>query len=136
MESRNNKILIYSPDVDLCNSISMLLQPEYEIKYLTISLNDVETDTDILIVDVPVSDGGLIKNLERIKSKQPNIKILLLYVYKIYDREKEEMYKAYSDILLYKPIEVNQLIFAVKNLIFKNGTTEFYKNGNGKKISC
>lgn len=124
MEKKNHKILIYSADVDLCKSISMLLQSEYEIKYLTTSLNDIENDIDLLIVDVPVSDGEIYNTLKLIKSKHANIKILLLYVYKIYNKEIEKIYRAYSDILLYKPIEIDQLISAIKNLTLKTETLE------------
>lgn len=124
MLTQNHKILIYSADVDLCKSISLLLQTEYEIKYVTASLSNIDMNIDLLIVDVPISDGDLINTLKLIKSKQPNIKILLLYAYKIYNKEIENSYRTYSDFLLYKPIDIYQLINAVKKLILK---TETYK---------
>lgn len=122
MEKQKNKIVIYSTDLDLCKSISMLLQSEFEIKYSTASLNNIDTNIDLLIVDVPVSDGEILNALKLIKAKKPSIKILLLYVYKIYNKEIEKFYRSYADIILYKPIEINQLIIAVNNLILKTET--------------
>lgn len=117
MITENHKIFVYSTDLDLCNSISLLLQSKYQIRYTTNSINIEDVDVDLLIIDVPISDGNLLSKIKRIKTKYPKIKILLLYIYKMNETQLEAGYRKYSDFLLYKPIDVSQLTMAVDNLI-------------------
>ena len=120
MENLKPKIFIYSTDVDFCNSISLLFQTKYTTEYSSILVNDSNKNFDLLIIDVPVTeDHNLMKVIKEIKTKKPDVKILLLYVYRIHNNGAEKSYREFSDILLYKPIDVEQLAMAVDKLIFQ-----------------
>ncbi len=119
MRNQNPKIFIYSTDLDFCNSISLLLQSKYQISYSTNAIKFAEYDVDLIIIDIPFSDVKILNTLKDIKNTKPEIKILLLYIYRINEVEIENGYRKYSDLLLYKPIDIMQLTLAVENLIFE-----------------
>lgn len=119
MKNQDPKIFVYSTDLDFCNSISLLLQSKYQISYSTNVIKFIDYDADLMVFDIPFTDVRILNTLRDIKNTKPEIKILLLYIYRINEVEIENGYRKYSDLLLYKPIDIMQLTLAIENLIFE-----------------
>ena len=83
-------ILLYSPDLNFCFSLSVLFQDRFNVITTTnLGLMDKLQGTyaaDLVIIDAIPSDG-LLERLERLKHERPTLPIFVLYVYNARDAQ-------------------------------------------------
>lgn len=118
-KEKRPKILICSSDTDLSDSISMLFESTYDTECSKCEnlIKKVQSGCDVLIIDVPMNEEDLLNIIKGIKRIKPEMPIILLYVYKLSNEELERNFRAYSDFILYKPIDILHLTNIIENLL-------------------
>lgn len=119
LKEKRPKILICSSDTDLSDSISMLFESMYDTECSKCEnlIKKVQSGYDVLIIDVPMNEDYLLNIIKGIKRIKPEMPIILLYVYKLSNEELERNFRAYSDYILYKPIDILHLTHTIENLL-------------------
>ena len=103
-------ILIFSPDLNLCFSLSSLFQDRYH----AVTTTNIATferlatcfGADLAIVDEDPSDS-LIKRLEILGGGSPRIPVIMLYVYNERDGALDCAIRSRVDSVFYKPVEIS-----------------------------
>ena len=103
-------ILIFSPDLNLCFSLSILFQDRYHV-VTTTNIATFEKlaacfGADLAIVDDVPSDC-LIKRLEALGRGCPRVPVILLYVYNEKDVALDRAVRRRVDSVFYKPVEIS-----------------------------
>lgn len=111
VKDRDRKtILIFSPDLNLCFSLSILFQDRYHVVTTTNIATFERLATcfgaDLAIVDDVPSDC-LIRRLEVLGSGHPGIPVIMLYVYNGKDVALDRAIRTRVDSVFYKPVEVS-----------------------------
>ena len=110
-EDRERKtILIFSPDLNLCFSLSSLFQDRYH----AVTTTNIATferlatcfGADLAIVDEVPSDF-LIGRLEALGTGCPRIPVIMLYVYNNKDVALDRVIRGRVDSVFYKPVEIS-----------------------------
>jgi response regulator RpfG family c-di-GMP phosphodiesterase len=110
-EDRERKtILIFSPDLNLCFSLSSLFQDRYH----AVTTTNIATfeklaacfGADLAIVDEVPSDT-LIGRLEALGTGCPRIPVIMLYVYNGRDVALDRAIRSRVDSVFYKPVEIS-----------------------------
>ena len=108
MEDRKT-ILIFSPDLNLCFSLSGLFQDRYHVVTTTniAILESLATcfRPGLAIVDANPTDA-LIKSLELIDSSNVKIPVILLYVFNGKDLALDRAIRSRVNSVFYKPVEI------------------------------
>lgn len=115
------RILIYSVDNDFCQSLTLLFQSKYHV-FSTIDINKIveiseKENIDLVLVDSINSDERVFLHVKKLKNLLPEIKIVLLYVYKFSYIEMEKRYREIVDGLFYKPVDIYQVMGVMKDLL-------------------
>jgi hypothetical protein len=109
-ERDRKTILIFSPDLNLCFSLSSLFQDRYHA-VTTTNLATFEKlatcfGADLAIVDEVPSDC-LIRRLEVLGEGRPRIPVIMLYVYNGRDVALDRAIRSRVDSVFYKPMEIS-----------------------------
>jgi response regulator RpfG family c-di-GMP phosphodiesterase len=103
-------ILIFSPDLNLCFSFSVLFQDRYHVVTTTNIATFEKLATcvgaDLAIVDETPSEC-LLKSLDTLGRSLPKIPVILLYVYNERDVTLDRAMRSRVDSVFYKPVEVS-----------------------------
>jgi hypothetical protein len=103
-------ILIFSPDLNLCFSLSSLFQDRYHAVTTTNIATFEKLATcfgaDLAIVDEVPSDC-LVKRLEVLGAGRPKIPVIVLYVYSGRDVALDRAIRSQVDSVFYKPVEIS-----------------------------
>lgn len=102
-------ILIFSPDLNLCFSLSMLFQDRFHV-ITTTNLAMVESlatehAADLMIADAVPSER-LIAKLDSLRTFSGRLPVIMLYVYNARDTLLDREIRAHVDSVFYKPIEI------------------------------
>jgi DNA-binding response OmpR family regulator len=113
-------IILYSPDLNFCFSLSMLFQDRYNV-ITTTNLGMLErlvTDyaADLVLVDA-VPSSNLIERIESLRSASPKLPILLLYVYNSKETNLDRAIRAHVDSVFYKPLEIAPISRRIEELL-------------------
>ena len=103
-------ILIFSPDLNLCFSLSSLFQDRYH----AVTTTNIATferlatcfGADLAIVDEVPSDF-LIGRLDALGAGRPKIPVIMLYVYNGRDVALDRAIRSRVDSVFYKPVEIS-----------------------------
>jgi DNA-binding response OmpR family regulator len=116
------KILLYSSDFTMNFSLLMYLKDKYNV---TVSMDDEDLSKitkcigfDLILLDMEPS-ANMEKLCEEIKAVDPHVPIVLIYVYKNQNKEFDINIRKFSDIIFYKPFDLNEL---TKELSVLTGT--------------
>ena len=109
-ESERKTILIFSPDLNLCFSLSSLFQDRYH----AVTTTNIATferlatcfGADLAIVDEVPSDF-LIGRLDALGAGCPKIPVIMLYVYSGRDVALDRAIRTRVDSVFYKPVEIS-----------------------------
>jgi DNA-binding NarL/FixJ family response regulator len=109
-ERERKTILIFSPDLSLCFSLSSLFQDRYH----AVTTTNIATferlatcfGADLAIVDEIPSDF-LIGRLEALGAGRPKIPVIMLYVYNGKDVALDRAIRSRVDSVFYKPVEIS-----------------------------
>jgi response regulator RpfG family c-di-GMP phosphodiesterase len=109
-ERDRKSILIFSPDLNLCFSLSMLFQDRYHV-VTTTNIATFErlatcVGADLAIVDEAPSDCVL-KRLEVLGRGSRKVPVIMLYVYNGRDVTLDRAIRSRVDSVFYKPVEIS-----------------------------
>jgi hypothetical protein len=109
-ELERKTILIFSPDLNLCFSLSSLFQDRYHAVTTTNIATFEKLATcfgaDLAIVDEVPSDF-LIGRLDALGAGCPKIPVIMLYVYNGRDVALDRAIRSRVDSVFYKPVEIS-----------------------------
>ena len=113
-------ILIFSPDLNLCFSLSMLFQDRFHV-VTTTNLSAVESlaaghSPDLMIADAVPSER-LIEKLDALQTGSFRLPIILLYVYNARDVALDSAVRSHVDSVFYKPVEISAVSRRIEELL-------------------
>ena len=113
-------ILLYSPDLNFCFSLSVLFQDRYNV-VTTTNLAMVEEfagsyTTDLVMLDA-VPSAGLLLRIDSIRRVRGGIPILMMYVYSEKDEDFDRRIRERIDSVFYKPLEIAEISRRVSDLL-------------------
>ena len=119
------KVLFYSPDFSLCYSLLVYLQDRYDVTSSTDInvLKSLSRDSyfDLLVIDSE-PDGNVEELCSQIKSSNPNLKIILTYVYDKKMNLAENRVKKIISGILYKPFDLSEFAKFLPSVISEAGS--------------
>lgn len=115
------RILVFSPDRDLAESLSLLLEGNFEIVRETSiqSLPAVISSTHpaLLLIDLFSFPSDILKVLEIIRSSRKTIPIIILHVYQQRNPTVEDAIQKAADLVLFKPVDVDEIGSSITRLL-------------------
>ncbi len=113
-------ILIYSPDLNFCFSLSMLFQNRYNVSTTT-NLGMLETflanySADLVMIDAFPS-AKIMQTLEGLKELKRHLPIIMLYVYNSKDVGMDKAIREHVDSVFYKPFDITAVSKRVEELL-------------------
>lgn len=119
-EDGKKTIVIYSPDLNFCFSLSIFFQDRFTV-ITTTNLGMLETSVKTYSAHLVILDAAPSENiLERIgnlKSIDPALPIIMLYVYSTRDTRLDRMIRDRVDSVFYKPFEVAAISGRIEELL-------------------
>lgn len=122
METGDQKktILLYSPDLNFCFSLSMLFQDRYNVITTTnLGMLDklvADYSANLVLVDA-VPSGKLIERLAALRGLSKELPIILLYVYNAKDVDLDRSIREHVDSVFYKPLEILPVSKRIEELL-------------------
>jgi DNA-binding NtrC family response regulator len=115
------KVLVFSPDVALAKSLSLLLENQYEIACET-QLNKLiatigSASPALLLVDLYSFPSDILREVNVLRTNRLKVPVVLLRVYRQLGPEIEESIRDLADFVFYKPFDVNAVADAVHKLL-------------------
>jgi len=113
-------ILIYSPDLNFCFSLSMLFQNRYNVSTTT-NLGMLETflanySADLVMIDAFPSTK-IFQTLEGLKELKQHLPIIMLYVYSSKEVGMDKAIRGHVDSVFYKPFEISAVSKRIEELL-------------------
>jgi DNA-binding response OmpR family regulator len=113
-------ILIYSPDLNFCFSLSMLFQNRYNVSTTT-NLGMLETflanySADLVMIDAFPSTK-IMQTLEGLKELKRHLPIIMLYVYNSKDVGMDRAIRGHVDSVFYKPFDISVVSKRIEELL-------------------
>lgn len=112
-------IVMYSPDVDLCMSLTLYFQD----RYVVVTTTDgntlptlVETYHPALVIADALPTSWILKLFDSWKALYPELRVMLFRVWRYDDRKREEEIHRSIDFVLYKPIDIDFVAHIVNGL--------------------
>jgi DNA-binding response OmpR family regulator len=117
---RKKSILIYSPDLNFCFSLSMLFQDRYTVSTTT-NLSMLETfvanyAADLVIIDA-IPSTRIIERLDALREPNHRLPIIMLYVYSAKEVQLDQTARQHVDSVFYKPFEINVVSKRIEELL-------------------
>lgn len=113
-------IILYSPDLNFCFSLSMLFQDRFNVITTTnLGMLDrlvLDYSADLALVDA-VPSPKLIERLEGMRSLSPKLPIILLYVYNSKEMNLDRSIREHVDSVFYKPLEIAPISRRIEELL-------------------
>jgi DNA-binding NtrC family response regulator len=115
------KVLVFSPDVALAKSLSLLLEDQYEIACET-QLDNLKATIGtaspaLLLVDLFAFPSDILREVTVLRTSRLKVPVVLLRVYRQLGSEIEETIRDLADFVFYKPFDVNAVADAVHKLL-------------------
>jgi len=113
-------ILIYSPDLNFCFSLSMLFQNRYNVSTTT-NLGMLETflanySADLVLIDASPSTK-IMQTLDGLKELKQHLPIIMLYVYNSKEVGMDKAIRGHVDSVFYKPFDINAVSKRIEELL-------------------
>jgi DNA-binding response OmpR family regulator len=120
VDEQKKTIIIYSPDLNFCFSLSMVFQDRYNV-ITTTNLGMLEKfvsvySADLVIVDA-VPTEKLIERIDGLKVTNPELPVIVLYVYSAKDVALDRAIRAHVDSVFYKPFEISAVSQRIDELL-------------------
>jgi DNA-binding NtrC family response regulator len=120
VDERKKTILIYSPDLNFCFSLSILFQDRFSV-ITTTNAEMLEPfvahyNADLVIVDAVPSDE-MIGKLDALKRLNKSLPIIVLYVYSPKEVQLDRMIRSHVDSVFYKPFDVSAVSKRIEELL-------------------
>ena len=118
-------IVMYSPDVDFCMSLTLYFQD----KYVVVTTTDgntlpalVETYRPSLVIADALPTRWILRLFDTWKEGHPEMRVMLFRVWRYEDRKREAAIHRSIDYVLYKPIDIDFVANIVSDLFEVPGT--------------
>ncbi len=114
------RLLIFSPDVDLAHSLKLLLEDRYEVVKVT-QLERLEeslkqTSPALLLVDLYSTAQDGLKQLLYLERLRPTVPLILLRAYRS-DTQLDDAIKRLNAYVFYKPVNIDLVVNLVQELM-------------------
>lgn len=111
--NKKKNILIIDSDREFCEDLRLFLQDRYNVN-IRQSLKNVEPTIilrriDLLVIDAEFAEEELIQFFETIRSKYPQLKIIIMYTVFPTDKISEHLLVRDSDAIINKPFHAEIL---------------------------
>ena len=120
VDENKKTILIYSPDLNFCFSLSMLFQDRYNVITTTnLGLLDKFVATysaDLVMIDAIPSER-ILERLEGLRGVKSDLPIIMLYVYNSREVELDTAIRKHVDSVFYKPFEIDSVSECIGSLL-------------------
>jgi len=120
VDDSKRTILIYSPDLNLCFSLSSLFQDRYNV-ITTTNMAMLETSIKHYSSNLLVMDGvpseKMLEQIDDLKRLNRNLPIILLYVYNSKANQFESSVREHVDSVFYKPFDIGSLSKRIDDLL-------------------
>jgi DNA-binding response OmpR family regulator len=117
---RKKTIMIYSPDMNFCFSLSTFFQNRYNVVTTTdpafLSTLVSVQPTDLVIIDDEPS-GRMIERLQEMRRSPRYLPVMMLYVYGPRGGELDKAVRHHVDAVFYKPFSVHEMTKRIEDLI-------------------
>ena len=120
VDEAKKTLVIYSPDLNFCFSLSMVFQDRYNV-VTTTSLTTLEKSVshytaDLVVVDADPSEK-MIQRIDRLRESNRGIPVILLYVYNAREGTLDRAVRSHVDSVFYKPVEINAVSRRIDELL-------------------
>ncbi|MDH4069264.1 MAG: hypothetical protein OEV30_02455 [Ignavibacteria bacterium] len=113
-------ILIYSPDMNFCFSLSSLFQDRYNVITSTDpELLDPErtiSAAHLVIIDEEPSEK-MMERVKRLRTARAELPVIMLYVFRPQAMELDQAVKDLVNGVFYKPLNVRDVSHSIEELI-------------------
>jgi DNA-binding NtrC family response regulator len=117
-------IVMYSPDVDLCMSLTLYFQD----RYIVVTTTDgntlpslIETHVPSLVIVDALPTSWLLQLFDVWKEHHPEMRVMLFRVWRYEDRKREAAIHKSIDYVVYKPIDIDFVAHIVHELFEVSG---------------
>ena len=121
---KRKKILVFSPDRDLAQSLSMLFENHFEITCETSMGNLAKRITsvapDLLIVDLHTFSSDVLLELNIVESSCVKVPIVILRAYNRLRSDVEEMVQRTAKVVFYKPFNAEEVVRNIHSMLKVN----------------
>jgi DNA-binding response OmpR family regulator len=120
VDENKKTIIIYSPDLNFCFSLSMVFQDRYNV-ITTTNLGMLEKfvaiySADLVIVDA-VPTEKLIQRIDGLKASNCDLPVIILYVYSAKEVAMDRVIRSHVDSVFYKPFEISAVAKRIEELL-------------------
>jgi DNA-binding response OmpR family regulator len=120
LDEKKKTILIYSPDLNFCFSLSMVFQDQYSV-ITTTNSGMLETfvshySADLVILDAMPTEK-LLQRLHELKSIKEGLPIIMVYVFRSKDLDLDRDVRLEVDSVFYKPFDLASVSSRVNELL-------------------
>jgi len=116
-----NGVLILENDKDLADSIRLFLEDVYSV-YIIDDPSEIKTyltkyEIKLLVTDLDMPHQNLRNNLQSIRSSNPGIKIILMYMFLDEDGQRDSSILKEADDHIFKPFDADVFRYKVDRLL-------------------
>jgi DNA-binding NtrC family response regulator len=120
VDENKKTVLIYSPDLNFCFSLSMLFQDRYNVITTTSSsmLEELVRNyaASLLIIDASPTEK-LLGLLHHVKELNKQLPIIMLYVYSPKEAHLDRAARSEVDSVFYKPFDLTAMSKRINELL-------------------
>jgi DNA-binding response OmpR family regulator len=121
VNNSTNAVLILEDDRDLADSIRLFLEDAYPV-YIIDDPSKLRTyvtkyKIKLLVTDLDMAYPNLQQNLQVIKSSNPGVKIILMYMFLDEDGQKNHSILNEADDYIFKPFDADVFRYKVDRLL-------------------
>lgn len=120
VDEEKKTILIYSPDLNFCFSLSMLFQNRYNVITTTdatmLEKFVANYAANLVIVDAAPTEK-MLERLQKVKASNPTVPIIMLYVYSPKEEQLDRAARQNVDSVFYKPFDLPAMSKRISELL-------------------
>ncbi len=120
VDEEKKTILIYSPDLNFCFSLSMLFQNRYNVITTTdatmLEKFVANYAANLVIVDAAPTEK-MLERLQKVKASNPTVPIIMLYVYSPKEEQLDRAARRHVDSVFYKPFDLPAMSKRISELL-------------------
>jgi response regulator RpfG family c-di-GMP phosphodiesterase len=120
LDDARKTIVIYSPDLNFCFSLSMVFQDRYNVvtttNLTTLEKSVAHYSADLLVVDADPSEK-IIQRIDRLRESNRRIPVILLYVFNSRVGTLDRAVRSHVDSVFYKPVEISAVSRRIDELL-------------------
>ena len=118
---KKNKILVFSPDRDLAQSLSMLFENHFEIACETSLVNlqrrIASVAPALLVVDLHPFSSDVMHELNIVEANSADVPVVVLRAYNRLRADVEELVQRTADVVFYKPLNAEEVVRSIHELL-------------------